>query len=287
MSSRSSRTLAPITRSPSRMGAAPAEVGAAVHRVDAGQAADVAGDDPIHREEDRGRRHAGAGPEGVAVADAVGPVADGVAAGDLDVGLRPSHGAAHQGSQRGERVVGDRGKAHGVSWLRVRSAWRSTLPAGVRGSASTKRTCRGNSWRPSRPRTCSCSSAAQRGVGVARDDPRQRDLAAPLVGHADHRGLAHLGMGEQRLLDLERAERPARRDDDVVRAAAVVDVALGVHPAAVLHEKPLALAPDGDLAGLAGRHAAGASPRPPPRPPSRAPRGRARRGAPGSPSKPG
>src|SRR6185295_1378691 len=49
--------------------AAPPEVGAPVHRVDAGQAADVAGDDPVHREQDRGRRHAGGGPEGVAVAD--------------------------------------------------------------------------------------------------------------------------------------------------------------------------------------------------------------------------
>src|SRR4029077_13303250 len=95
----------------------------------------------------------------------------------------------------------------------------------------------------------------QRGVGAARDDPRQRDVTAALVGDADDRGLADLRMRQERLLDLEGAERPARRDDDVVRAAAVVNVALGVHPAAVLHEEPLALAADGDLAGVARRHA--------------------------------
>src|SRR6185369_14432231 len=52
--------------------------------------------------------------------------------------------------------------------------------------------------------------ARQRRTAMVRHDPRLRHLAAPLVGHADHGGLAHLRMRQQRALDLERAQRPAR-----------------------------------------------------------------------------
>src|SRR5439155_5805898 len=58
---------------------APAEVRPAVHRMDARQAPDVAGDDAIHGEEDRRRRDPRVGPEQIAIADAVRPVTDGVA----------------------------------------------------------------------------------------------------------------------------------------------------------------------------------------------------------------
>src|SRR5207249_11653510 len=68
--------------------ALPAEVRASVHRVDPRQAADVAGDDAVEREQDRGRRHAGLEPERIAVADAGRPVAHGVPRGDLDVRRR-------------------------------------------------------------------------------------------------------------------------------------------------------------------------------------------------------
>src|SRR5256885_678865 len=45
---------------------------------------------------------------------------------------------------------------------------------------------------------------------------------------------------------------PARRDDDVVGAAAVVEVSVRVDPAPILDGKPRALAPHRDLAGLTG-----------------------------------
>jgi hypothetical protein len=47
--------------------------------VDARQPADVAGDDAVHREQDGRRRQPLGGPERVAIADAVRPVADGIA----------------------------------------------------------------------------------------------------------------------------------------------------------------------------------------------------------------
>src|SRR5262245_59880885 len=128
--------------------AAPAKLGAAVHGMDAGQAADVAGHDAVHREQDRRRRDARGGPVWIAVADAVRPVADRVPRRDLDVGLGARHVTAHARAQRGQRLVGDRRKRHGTSLSR--SARRSTLPAGVRGNASITCTARGYSCRLSR-----------------------------------------------------------------------------------------------------------------------------------------
>src|SRR5215470_8756110 len=58
------------------------------------------------------------------------------------------------------------------------------------------------------------------------------------VGYADDRGLAHVRVLEQCALHFHRADRPARRDDHVVGAAAVVEVALRVGPAAILGGKP-------------------------------------------------
>src|SRR5262249_5639414 len=66
----------------------PSKIRSSVHRVDAGEASDVARHDPIHREENRRRRNAMIPPEGIAIADAVSPVADGVARRGFDVWLR-------------------------------------------------------------------------------------------------------------------------------------------------------------------------------------------------------
>ena len=58
------------------------------------------------------------------------------------------------------------------------------------------------------------------------------------VGHADGRRFAHLGMLQDRVLDLDGAHRPAGRDDDVVGAAAVIEVALLVGAPEILGGDP-------------------------------------------------
>ena len=85
----------------------------------------------------------------------------------------------------------------------------------------------------------------------AAHEKRLDDLAAQLVGHADHGGLLHIGVHEQHVLDLDGAHGPARRDDHVVGATTVVEVAVLVGAAQVLGGNPFALALHHELAGLA------------------------------------
>src|SRR2546429_3427131 len=139
----------------------PAKIRARVHRVNAREPGDVARDDPVHREEDRRRRDSCRGPERVAVADPMGPMADRVARRDLDVGLGASDLLADQRPERGERLDGDRREAaHVRPPARSRSARRSVFPAGVFGSSSTSSTARGYSCWLSRAPTHSWSSRA-------------------------------------------------------------------------------------------------------------------------------
>ena len=55
-------------------------------------------------------------------------------------------------------------------------------------------------------------------------------------------------MAHESRLDLDRAHRPARGDDDVIGAPGVEEIAVGVHPTAVLDEEPPAPSAHGDLA---------------------------------------
>src|SRR5207249_242007 len=73
--------------------ALPVEVGAPVHRVDAGKTADVSRDDAVHREQQRGRGLGASGPDRAAIADAVRPVANRVAGGGTQA-ARPTPAAA-------------------------------------------------------------------------------------------------------------------------------------------------------------------------------------------------
>src|SRR5438093_458735 len=77
----------------------PSEVGPRVHGVNAGKPAHIAGHDAIHGEENGRRRDPVPEPEGVAVSDAVRPVADGITRGNLDVGLRAPDGPSHPSPQ--------------------------------------------------------------------------------------------------------------------------------------------------------------------------------------------
>src|SRR5439155_10802508 len=98
------------------------------------------------------------------------------------------------------------------------------------------------------------------GIAAGRDHEGLGDLAAQLVGSADHGRLPDIGMAHQSRLDLDRAHRPARGDDDVIGAPGVEEIAVGVHPAAVLDEEPPAPSAHGDLAhGARGSGCASAS----------------------------
>src|SRR6266851_8322035 len=59
-------------------------------------------------------------------------------------------------------------------------------------------------------------------------------------------------MLKQRLLDLHGAHRPASRNDDIVRTAFVVEIALGVAVPPVFDGEPLALALHRNVAALVG-----------------------------------
>ena len=85
------------------------------------------------------------------------------------------------------------------------------------------------------------------------DDEGLDDLAAQRVGHTDHRGLERVGVHQDHVLDLDGAHGPARGNDHVVGAAAVIEVAVGVDAAQVLGRQPLAAAQHHQLAGDAGR----------------------------------
>ena len=58
-------------------------------------------------------------------------------------------------------------------------------------------------------------------------------MAEPLVGRADDRDLAHAGMAREHVLDLERVDVLAARDDHVVEPAVEPEVAVLVEPADV------------------------------------------------------
>ena len=148
----------------------PAPVGARPHRMDAGQPADMAGNDPARAEEEarqrdhvaelRLRRVFGDAPERIVVADAVRVVADVVARGLVAPWLG-GHTDLHADAlaQLVEPLLGDLRKRafsrrqHGSypSWIfqmarsRSRNTLRLTLPAGVFGSSGTKLTRRGYS----------------------------------------------------------------------------------------------------------------------------------------------
>ena len=85
------------------------------------------------------------------------------------------------------------------------------------------------------------------------DDEGLHDLPAQWIRHADGGGFAHRRMLQDGILDLDRAHRPAGRDDDIVGAAAVIEVAVLVRPAEILGRDPAVAPPDLELARDAGR----------------------------------
>ena len=73
------------------------------------------------------------------------------------------------------------------------------------------------------------------------DHARERALDPPLVGHADHRGLGHLGVGHDLVLQLDRADPLAARLHQVLGAVDEADVALGADHGHVARAQPAVL----------------------------------------------
>ena len=134
---------------------------------------------------------------------------------------------------------------HGTCWPSL-SALRSTLPFAVFGSAPRKRTSRGALCGESSLRTWPMQLERERlqVVALRRRDHEGARHDQPVLLVADDRALAHPGMGEQAALDLERSDPDPTHLEQVVGAAAVPEVPVGVpleevagaHPAA--RERP-------------------------------------------------
>src|SRR3546814_9842758 len=86
-----------------------------------------------------------------------------------------------------------------------------------------------------------CSSdlllGGQRGAGLHGDEGAGR-LAPALVRPGDHRRLHDLGMPEQHVLDLQRRDVLAARDDDVLGAVLDLAVAVGMQHRQVAAAEP-------------------------------------------------
>src|SRR5215216_2636935 len=85
------------------------------------------------------------------------------------------------------------------------------------------------------------------------DDEGLHHLPAQRVGHADGSSLADLAVLQDRVLDLDGAHGPAGRDDDIVGAAGMIEVAVLVGAAEILGRDPLAAPPDFQFADDACR----------------------------------
>src|SRR6266508_5309327 len=72
------------------------------------------------------------------------------------------------------------------------------------------------------------------------DHVGDHDLAPFAVGPPDHRGLAHLGVLQQHLLDLARIDIGAARDDQVLGAVLEREIAVGIEDADIAGVQPAA-----------------------------------------------
>src|SRR6266446_5881905 len=72
-------------------------------------------------------------------------------------------------------------------------------------------------------------------------DKSARGLAPDRVGPGDDRRLHHLRMAIERILDFERGDVLAARDDDVLRAVLDLDIAVGVADGEVAGVEPVVL----------------------------------------------
>ena len=127
-------------------------------------------------------------------------------------------------------------------WVRRRNL--CSFPVSVRGSASRNSTARGYLYGATVAFTKSCSAftiASSPRVRRAQHDERLDDLPALLVGRADHRALGDGLVAQQHVFHLERGDVVAGRDDHVVGARLVEEVAVGVLQVGVAGVVPAAL----------------------------------------------
>ena len=83
------------------------------------------------------------------------------------------------------------------------------------------------------------SSAGRRGFGLQGHKGAGR-FAPHRIGAGDHRRLEHAGVPVEDVLDLDRRNVLAARDDDVLRAVLKLDIAVGVHDPEIARMKPAA-----------------------------------------------
>ena len=142
----------------------------------------------------------------------------------------------------GSRMLPGAGEkfCHDVSFACSRSAYFWILPVEVFGSGP-KTTCRGalKCARLARHQAMMSAALDLAGIRLQRDEGAGR-LAPFLVRLGDDRRLHHLRVAVQHLLDLERGNVLAARDDDVLRAVLDLDIAVGVHDREVAGVEPAA-----------------------------------------------
>ena len=196
------------------------------------------------------------GPVGPAVELGVG---EAVRPGDqrLAVGIVGQRPVEHPGDRAHWRLAGelvvDRQIADGwaartprarpppqPSSTRVRSSRLSTLPDGLRGSASMKVTSFGTLNLASWPRQCSTSSSAVAVAPGAQRDEGHRHLAPPLVGAGHHGHLEHGVVLVEHPLDLGAGDVLAARHDHVLEPVDDEQVAVLVADADVAGVEPAA-----------------------------------------------
>jgi hypothetical protein len=177
-------------------------------------------------------------PEGVPIADAVRPVADGVARGHFDVRLGPANLLADEGAQGREALVGYRGKAHG----RLLCALTQRFTVDLSRRRARQVVDELHAARVFVPAEACLDEVLdlgrEGGVAPIGHEVGAGNLAAHGIRDSDHRGFPDVRVREQRILDLDRAHRPAGRDDGVVGASAVMKIAVRVDMSAVFDLEP-------------------------------------------------
>ena len=113
---------------------------------------------------------------------------------------------------------------------RARNTFLSNLPTEVLGTSSTNSKRSGIHHLATLPSRCSRRPVGLQLGPLAPDDAGAGALAPALVGHRDHGGLDHVGVGHDRVLQLDRRDPLPSRLDQVLGAVHQLDVTIRARP---------------------------------------------------------